>query len=100
MTQSSLKKTLYVYYKVPLAEHAALRPKVEAFQARVREAWPGLLADLLQRPEPSAEGMETWMEIYQHSSGVSDAAMASISQLAIDMGLPTKRAAEIFIPLR
>jgi Domain of unknown function (DUF4936) len=100
MTQNSQKKTLYVYYKVPLAEHAALRPKVEVFQARVREAWPGLSADLLQRPEPSAEGMETWMEIYQHPAGVSDAAMASIAQLALDMGLPPKRAAEIFIPLR
>jgi hypothetical protein len=44
--------------------------------------------------------METWMEIYQHPAGVSDAAMASIAQLALDMGLPPKRAAEIFIPLR
>jgi Domain of unknown function (DUF4936) len=93
-------KTLYVYYKVPMAEHAALRPKVESFQERVRQAWPGLVASLLQRPEPSAEGMETWMEIYQHPSGVSDATMAAIAQLAIDMGLPAKRAAEIFIPLR
>jgi Domain of unknown function (DUF4936) len=96
----TLKKTLYVYYKVPVAEHAALRPKVEGFQERVRQNWPGLAADLLQRPEPSVEGMETWMEIYQHPSGVSDVAMASIAQLAIDMGLPAKRAAEIFIPLR
>jgi Domain of unknown function (DUF4936) len=93
-------KSLYVYYKVPVAEHAALRPKVESFQERVRQAWPGLVANLLQRPEPSAEGMETWMEIYQHPAGVSDAAMAAIAQLAIDMGLPAKRAAEIFIPLR
>jgi hypothetical protein len=93
-------KTLYVYYKVPVAEHAALRPKVESFQERVRQAWPGLAANLLQRPEPSAEGMETWMEIYQHPAGVSEAAMAAIAQLAIDMGLPAKRAAEIFIPLR
>ena len=93
-------KTLYVYYKVPVAVHAALRPKVESFQERVRQDWPGLVADLLQRPEPSAEGMETWMEIYQHSAGVSDAAMAAIAQLAIDMGLPARRAAEIFIPLR
>jgi Domain of unknown function (DUF4936) len=89
-----------VYYKVPMAEHAALRPKVESFQERVCQAWPGLVASLLQRPEPSAEGMETWMEIYQHSSGVSDAAMTSIARLALEMGLPAKRATEIFIPLR
>ena len=93
-------KTLYVYYKVPVAEHAALRPKVESFQERVRQDWPGLVADLLQRPEPSAEGMETWMEIYQHPTGVSEQTIAAIAQLALDMGLPAKRAAEIFIPLR
>ncbi len=93
-------KTLYVYYKVPVTEHAALRPKVESFQERVRQTWPGLVATLLQRPEPSAEHVETWMEIYQHPAGVSGETMASIAQLAIDMGLPAKRAAEVFIPLR
>jgi isopentenyldiphosphate isomerase len=40
------------------------------------------------------------MEVYQHPQGVSDDMMAGIDRLAQEMGLPAKRAAEIFTPLR
>jgi hypothetical protein len=54
----------------------------------------------MQRPDLSAEGFETWMEVYSHPEGVSAPMMAAIAELALELGLPPKRAAEIFIPLR
>ena len=93
-------QTLYVYYKLPADEHALWRPRVKGFAQRVRQRWPDLQVELMQRPDPSAEGLETWMEVYRHPEGVSAQMMAAISQLALELGLPPKRAAEIFIPLR
>jgi hypothetical protein len=93
-------KSLFVYYKVPTDQHAALRPLAEAFQQRVQQQWPQLRCELLQRPQATPEGIETWMEVYHHPQGVSDDMMAGIDRLAQDMGLPAKRACEIFTPLR
>jgi len=66
----------------------------------LRQRWPGLQVELMQRPDPSAEGLETWMEVYRHPEGASAPLIATIAQLAVELGLPQKRAAEIFIPLR
>jgi hypothetical protein len=93
-------KSLFVYYKVPMVQHAALRPLAEAFQQRVQQQWPTLHCDLLQRPQSTPEGLETWMEVYHHPQGLNDAMMADIDRLAAEMGLPAKRASEVFIPLR
>jgi Domain of unknown function (DUF4936) len=93
-------QTLFVYYKLPLQEHALWRPKVEAFQLALKQAWPGLTASLMQRPEATPEGIETWMEIYTHVQGVSQSMMDSIAETAVAHGLPSKRMAEFFIPLR
>jgi hypothetical protein len=91
---------LYVYYKLDAAQHAALAPVVRSFQQRVSQTWPGLSCDLMQRPETSAEGKETWMEIYQHAGGLTDRMIESISRLALETQLPLPRLSEIFIPLR
>jgi hypothetical protein len=40
------------------------------------------------------------MEIYKHPGGLTEEIMASIAQLATDLGLPSKRASEVFIPVR
>jgi hypothetical protein len=40
------------------------------------------------------------MEIYSHDEGVTQDIMESIAALAIAHGLPPKRMAEFFIPLR
>jgi hypothetical protein len=90
---------LYVYYKVAPAEHAALAPRVRAFQTQLRTQWPGLLCELLQRPEPS-KGVETWMETYRHGAGISDERVAAIEAAAQAAGLPAPRHTESFIPLR
>lgn len=91
---------LYVYYKLVAAQHAELAPIVKSFQHRASQTWPGLSCDLMQRPETSAEGEETWMEIYQHADELTDQMIESISRLALEMQLPLPRLSEIFIPLR
>jgi hypothetical protein len=93
-------QTLFVYYKLPVHEHAQWRPRVEAFQNELKQKWSGLSAELMQRPEATPEGIETWMEIYRHTEGVTQTIMDSIAAMATLHGLPPKRMAEFFIPLR
>lgn len=100
MKTSPAHQTLFVYYKLAKNQRDAWSQRVRDFQQRVLETWPDLQGELMQRPEPSSEGMETWMEIYRHPDGVSDAMILSIQQLASEMGLPGARASEVFIPLR
>jgi hypothetical protein len=91
--------TLFVYYKLPLTEHAQWLGRVRDFQQAVVQAWAGMTVELMQRPEASPEGLETWMEVYRHPQGVSPDMMASVAALAQAHGLPPKRAAELFVPL-
>ncbi len=93
-------QTLFVYYKLPIAEHAHWRPRVEAFQDELKQKWSGLGAELLQRPEATPDGIETWMEIYTHKDGVTQTIMDSIAAAVVVHGLPPKRMSEFFIPLR
>ena len=93
-------QTLFVYYKLPVSEHDVWRPRVEAFQNELKQKWSGLSTELMQRPEATLEGIETWMEIYSHDEGVTQEIMDSIAALATAHGLPPKRMAEFFIPLR
>ena len=93
-------QTLFVYYKLPVHEHAQWRPRVEAFQNELKQKWSGLSAELMQRPEATPDGIETWMEIYRHTEGVTQDIMDSIAAMASLHGLPSKRMAEFFIPLR
>jgi hypothetical protein len=90
---------LCVYYKVEPAQHAALAPRVRQLQAQLVVQWPGLSAELLQRPQASG-GVETWMETYRHTAGLSAAMVAAIAHAAAQAGLPEPRHDEAFIPLR
>ena len=92
--------TLFVYYKVPVDEHAHCLALVNKFEQALQLKWPALELEIAQCPIPSAEGLETWMEIYKHPGGLTEEVIASIAQLAADIGLPPKRASEVFIPVR
>lgn len=93
--------TLFVYYKLPIQEHAQWAVRVRDFQQTVKQRWQGMTVELMQRPEPSSDGLETWMEVYRYPpQGLSSEVMAAITQLAEQNGLPLKRATEIFVPLR
>jgi hypothetical protein len=93
-------QTLFVYYKVPVVEHGQCLSLVTRFEAALKAQWPALQIQIMQRPEASGEGIETWMEVYDHPGGVTQEMMTSIARQAADMGLPPKRATELFIPLR
>ena len=106
MTSSAV---LCVYYKVDAAQHAACAAQVRLFQAQLLAVWPGLLCELLQRPEAAA-GVETWMETYRHADGQAQAQAQAqglnaalidhIEKAAAAAGLPTPRHSERFVALR
>lgn len=89
---------VYIYYSVPVDQHGSCARQVHQFQAMLKSQWPGLVAELLQRPEASA-GMETWMETYRQERGLGLELLRAIQQGAIDAGLPSPRHTELFIPL-
>ena len=94
------QQTLFVYYKVPQTQHAQWIPIVERMQQSLLQKTPmGLKCSLLKRPEVSAEGLETWMEVYEHAKGVDQTMVELINEEVKLAGLPFKRASEFFIPL-
>lgn len=93
-----MNKTLFVYYKIETSQHATWVQRVRDFQLQLQVRHPLLEIELMQRPA-STDGLETWMEIYRHPDGISDQLTQAIQTLALEMGLPSKRASEVFVPL-
>jgi hypothetical protein len=98
------QQTLFVYYKVPQAEHSRWVLVVEQMQKDILSKLSSEEAklwgvSLLRRPEVSSEGLETWMEVYEHAKGIDDSMVALINEEVKRVGLPFKRASEFFIPL-
>ena len=91
--------TLFVYYKIQQNQHAALTALLPQFRNELNRLDPELSLELMQRPEVSSDGFETWMEVYRHPQGVSSSIVEQIHQIAIKNGLPPNRQNEIFIPL-
>jgi hypothetical protein len=93
-------RTLFVYYKVPSDQRGVYKAQALSEMAQRAQKHEGLQAQLLQRPEVSAEGLETWMEIYSHADqGVDEALEQALRQSFSDSHLPFKRMVEVFIPL-
>ena len=90
---------LYVYYKVAAAQHAVCAVRVRRIQAQLLATWPGLVCELLQRPEAAA-GVETWMEAYRHADGITETLIQDIDEAAAAEGLPAPRHGERFVALR
>jgi len=94
-------KTLFVYYKVPFDQRGHYKVQALSELAQREQDHPGLQAQLLQRPEVSLEGFETWMEIYEHADhGIDEALESALRQSFARSQLPFKRMVEVFIPLR
>ncbi len=84
---SEMPRSLYVYYRVPREQQAAVRSAVEAIQRQLQREHPGLSARLMRRADEGADASEaTWMEIYEHAAGVSIACEQSLK--ALMQGLP------------
>lgn len=82
-------RELFVYYRAPVADAAAVRTAAEAMQVRLCAQHPALIARLLRRPEPQ-DGCHTWMETYAtdpaHAPGGIDPRLqAAIEHAAADL---------------
>ncbi len=65
---------LYIYYRIALADEAAVQQQVTAFQQTLRHRFSGLRARLLRRvdsPGQAADALLTMMEIYEAAADVS-----------------------------
>ncbi len=92
-------RALFIYYRVPAADAPAAEPHIRAAQSRLVAAHPALMAELWRRPEEK-DGLQTWMEVYRHPCGVSEALQAEIERA---MGAATRwivgeRHVEVFVP--
>lgn len=63
MTHNQSSMDLYIYYKVPGADSAALQACVAVMQQRLARDY-GIVTGLKRRPEEK-DGRHTWMEIYE-----------------------------------
>lgn len=92
-------RQLFIYYRVASGRAAAARLAIEALQARLRLALPGLRTQLLRRPDEK-DGLQTWMEVYAHPDGVSLRAQEHIEAAARELQAlcPGPRHVEVFVP--
>jgi len=96
---------LFVYYRVPHAQLQAAGAAVRHMQAALVADWPGLQTRLMRRADTPAgahDALEqTWMEVYEHPQGVSDATAQAIAAAACSLpaGLLGARHVESFVPL-
>ena len=89
---------LYIYYRVPDEHAALLAPRVLAMQQRLH-AVHGMPGQLKRRPG-SAEGRQTWMEVYPATSPEFDAALAAaVQEAALFELIDGPRHTEIFTDL-
>jgi hypothetical protein len=94
------RPTLFVYYKLLPSDHSKYLGAISKLKSEIAKLDPLLDLEVLQRPDVGSDGHETWMEIYRHPQGVSDALMEKIQEIVVLSGLPTMRKSEIFIPLQ
>ncbi|NUU03919.1 DUF4936 family protein [Herbaspirillum robiniae] len=55
---------LYIYYRVPAAQTRQLHGKIKALQAVLQGRF-GIAGGLKRRPGEQ-DGLQTWMEVYEH----------------------------------
>ncbi len=92
-------KTLFVYYKLPVDQHASVKTRLQGMSEELVRRIPGLQVERMQRPEISPEGLETWMEVYRHPAGVGQDMMKTIEEAALAAELPQPRRTEVFVLL-
>jgi hypothetical protein len=74
---------LYIYYQVRPEHRNRARSLVLQIQSRLANR-TGQKGRILRRPELSAAGTETWMEVYEN---VSQATAAIVAELQAESGL-------------
>jgi uncharacterized iron-regulated membrane protein len=98
-------RRLFIYYRVTVVDAAVCRAEAAQLQRRLAAAHPGLVAELLQRPDTGAQALATLMESYAVDAaaapdGVDVALQASIeAEGAAALGARTigERHTEVFV---
>ena len=93
------KNTLFIYYKLLPSLGSETRKSLTQLFDDVLKHHPGISLEVMKRPDLNSEGQETWMEIYRHKDGISEALIHDINTCAQKHGLPMPRKSEFFIPL-
>ncbi len=89
---------LYIYYRVRDEHAGSLAPRVLAMQASLAAAHA--VAGQLKRRPGSADGLQTWMEIYPATAPGFDAALAAaVRDAALSELIDGKRHTEVFTDL-
>lgn len=91
--------TLFVYYKIATEQHVTTLQLLRRMSETLKIQYRDLEIEMMQRPEVSSDGLETWMEVYRYPGGITSEMIAKIAMSAQESGLPLARKAEIFNPL-
>ena len=91
--------TLFVYYKIATEQHVTTLQLLRRMAETLKIQYRDLEIEMMQRPEVSSDGLETWMEVYRYPGGITSEMIATIAMSAQESGLPLARKAEIFNPL-
>jgi len=95
--------SLFIYFKLSASRAPQALQRLAAMQNGLRSRHPGLIARLLARSDGRDVAEPTWMEIYEHPQGLSEAFLADLEAAvrALPAGLIAPRHTETFaeIPL-
>ena len=91
--------TLFVYSKIATEQHVTTLQLLRRMAETLKIQYRDLEIEMMQRPEVSSDGLETWMEVYRYPGGITSEMIAKIAMSAQESGLPLARKAEIFNPL-
>jgi len=94
-------RELFIYYRIEAAGASTALATVHAFQQRLRQRHPGLVARILRRTDELSDS-QTWMETYSlaGSGGVTPELQAQIEAEAASLSpfLAGPRHSEAFSP--
>ena len=90
---------VFVYYKIATEQHVTTLQLLRRMAETLKIQYRDLEIEMMQRPEVSSDGLETWMEVYRYPGGITSEMIAKIAMSAQESGLPLARKAEIFNPL-
>lgn len=93
--------SLFIYFKLTASQAPQALQRLAAMQDGLRALHPGLSARLLARTDGQDVAQPTWMEIYEHPQGLSDAFLADLAAAvqALPAGLIAPRHTETFAEL-
>ena len=71
-------ESLFIYFRLTSSHALQARQRLGAMQAELRARHPGLTARLLARTDSQGSAELTWMEIYEHAQGLSEAFLVDL----------------------